>query len=67
MLAKLLEHKLRCLPCTSVVIEKLSCNRNMRVITVWKVIQNGYESCMSNCKDKYLKCTHSINRFLKHS
>lgn len=31
-----------------------------------KVMQYGYESCMSNCKDKYLKCTDSISRrFLK--
>ena len=43
------------------VIDKLSCKKEYRV-KVCKVMQNRDEGYMDSCRDKYLKCTHSVHR-----
>lgn len=61
MFAELLKYEVRCWPCTSVVIDKLSCKKEC-CVTVYKVMQNTDESCMDDCRNKYMKCTHSVDR-----
>ena len=42
------------------VTDKLSCKKEY-CVKVCKVMQNRDESCMDSCRDKYLKCIHSVD------